>query len=204
MAIEDRLPPPPLSRQGPGPDLGGMSPRSAAPASPAPMAAPPSPMAPPAPAGPEDVSTPGGVAPTEQEQHAYDNVVVMGVEKLDAKPEAALNSVLSAPGDKARAAGRLVAGVAFSIDEESGGAVPDDVVIPAAAEIGEQFADRLSSAGVEVDNAFLQRGTFYLMEQLGQYYGTDHPEIRKFLESVPQDRLQSYHDQEAAFFAAPS
>ena len=201
MPIQDRMPKPPIQNPGESPMLAGgpqapQNPPTAAPQQAGGMAGPGMQAAPEG-----DVSTPGGIPPSEQEQLAYDNVVVEGVEKLDAKAGEALAMINAYPGDKAEAAGQFAARIAISIDEEKGGAVPDDVVIPAAAEIGEQLADRLDAAGMQVDDAFVQRGAGYMMKALADYYGVDEAEIQEFMASIPQDQLQGYHDQEAQYYA---
>ena len=88
----------------------------------------------------------------------------------------------------------------IALDEAQGGAIPESVVIPAAAEIGEHLADRLKDAGMEVDNAFLQRGTVYMMQNLSEYYGVDEDQMREFASSFTPESMQAYHDEEASFF----
>ena len=192
MAITDQMPMP----QGAAAPMPGGAPAAGA----APM-----------PGGPDDtgVSTDGGAPPDQNEQNAYDNVVVEAVERIDKQAPQIIKMIQGAQGDKAEEAGKIVAMLMIKMDEEAGGDIPDDVVIPAAAEVGEQLAERLQAAGMPVDNAFLQRGAMRMMADLGEHYGVDPEDVEDLMGSVPPEQAQGYHDEMASFyspedFAAPA
>ena len=147
-----------------------------------------------------DVSTPGGEPPTPELQAAYETVVVEAVENLDRRAESAMRAVMSEEGDKAEAAGRLSASLAFAVDESKGGRVPDKAVIAASAEIGEQLAERLKLAGLPIDNAFLQRSTDYMMVALGDMYGVTQEELEQLMASVPENQREAFRSQQMSFF----
>ena len=181
MAITDKMPTPPISGDKLKPAMGPGSQAAA---------------------GGEDAgySVDGGEPVSDQEQKSYDSVVMQGVQLLDRNAEASMEMIRTAPGDKAEAAGKYVAGLMIQMDEAAGGAIPDEVVIPAAAEVAEQFAERLQIAGVPVDNAFLQRGAATMMADLGEYYGATDEELAEFLGSVPMEQIQRAGQEFGGFF----
>ena len=149
-------------------------------------------------------STDGGIQPTDEEQAIYDQVVTQGVARMDQDPKRVLDAIRAVPGDPAKAGGTYVATMMIGMEEQSGGKIPDDIVVPAAAEIGEQLAERLKDAGMPVDNAFLQRAAVTMMQQLADYYGVDESDLMQFIQSVPPNQIPSYVKEEQAFFdAAP-
>ena len=182
MAIVDKMPPAPISGQGGSPMMQGSG------AEPMPQQ------------DNEGMSSDQGEPVSPQMQETYDKVVMQAVQDIDKNAKNIFNHLSNSPTDAAQEAGKFVAGMMIQMDESQGGAIPDEVIIPAAAEVGEQLAERLQAAGMDVDNSFIQRGTVSMMNTLGDHYGADEGELAEFLGSMPADKVMQYGKDEAAHF----
>ena len=146
----------------------------------------------------------GGAPISEQEQNAYDGVVVEGTQRIDKQSRNIVKAMEAAP-DKAQAVGELVANLVVKMDDEKQGAIPDTVVVPAAAEILEHAVDGLQEAGVPgVDDKFLQRATTEMVRDLMEGYGTDQAEVDEFLGGMAPEQLDQARREGDSWFAGQS
>lgn len=134
-------------------------------------------------------------------QEAYERVVLAASDVLyseETMPDV-LNLLKS--DDPAKAIADATVMLIGQLDEQSGGTIPEDVIIPAAAEIAELIAELGQAKGLfQVDEQVLGRAGQHLLIGMAELYGepTDE-EMQDILNSVGEEERQQMVQQQSQF-----
>jgi len=129
------------------------------------------------------------------EQDAYNRVVMAGMKMIfeNEKSQQAIAQMLKSPGV---AAAEKLSNAAFTVltqlDEQSGGQIPEDVILPASGEILEHISELADSIkAFPVDPAVMNHAGQLLVVRLGEEYGADQADIQEFMQSIDPQTLQA-------------
>ena len=115
-----------------------------------------------------------GQQPTDKEQENYKKVVLAGLKILysDETHQGVMKLLQSAADEgPAVAIASVAAMVITQLDDKAGGKIPEDVILPAAAEILTEVARLASAAGVfEVDESVIKEAMTQLTQVLAMKY----------------------------------
>ena len=156
------------------------------PAAPAPQAGAPAEPQPPA-EGEE-----GGAAATPQEQDAYERVVLAGLQVLYAEQtHAQIMNMLKGGEAPEKDISDTVALIMSQLDKQSGGKIPQVVIIPAAVELVSATAELGEQAGIfQADQRVLARAVQMVIINLCNEYGVDPAEIQEIMKSLDPQKMQ--------------
>lgn len=140
-------------------------------------------------------SEPGsaGQQVTPEEQDAHDRVVLAAIKVIheDDEMHAKILQMLKDGADQpASILGQTASIIIQQLDEQSGGKIPEEVIIPAAEEVLTMLAELGSAAGViQVDQDIVDLATGEMVKSLGEAYGVSEEDIQEFLASTSQDDI---------------
>ena len=137
----------------------------------------------------------GEEAATPEEQEAYDKVVMAGIKALsDPKTTPKVIAMLGNDdgGDPAKRLAATTSAIFGQLDEQSGGKIPEVVIIPAASELLENVAEFASESGaVAVDDAMVGRAAQFLIADIGEAYGFDEEDFAALSEGMSEQDIQA-------------
>lgn len=140
-----------------------------------------------------------GEPATEEEQKAYDKVVSAGSEVLHGEETSAeVMSILEAGKDNP---GEALAEVAMMIigqlDEQSGGKIPEGIIIPAADDILSQAGELAEAAGLFKWNENIKGSAAQsLWKKAGEKYDFDPQEIQELIDSMDKSEVENIRSQQ--------
>jgi len=131
-------------------------------------------------------------APTPEEQQAYDGVVMAASEVMYGEMSAEIIKMLEMGKENPpQAIAQAAVTVLVQLDEQSGGSIPETVIVPAAVEIAELMAELADSKGLfPVDEDIIQVAGQYLIELISEEYGVSPEEVQEFMASIPPEEAQ--------------
>jgi len=123
-----------------------------------------------------DSAAPMGGEANSESQDVYDRVVIAGMKILfeDETTQANIIERLKADAENpAKTLADTVSMLMIQLDQQANGAIPEDVIIPAAVELLEQTADLAESLDiVPIDDAVTNHAAQLMMVSLAEEYGT--------------------------------
>ena len=156
----------------------------------------------------EEAETVGGEAPGSQEasredQDAYDRFAMAGLKILyeDKKASSAVVKKLKIDSkEPAKALADTVAMIIVQLDQQSGGKMPEDIILPVATELLEQTAELADSLKLfPVDEAVLNHAGQLMVTILGEEYGADQEEIASYMESLDPEYVRQIGETQGNF-----
>lgn len=154
----------------------------------------------------EDQNVPPGMQEAQpQEQEAYEKVVLAGMKILydDKTRDKVLAMVKQSKDDPARAMAMAAQTLILQMDEQSGGTIPQEIILPAAAEILEHLAELVNESGLaQVDETVLGDAGQQLLMGLAQAYDVSPEEVQELLASVPPEQVEGMVQQQSGYAAA--
>lgn len=160
-----------------------------------PQAAMPGEIAGQAPSGAENVSG--------EEQDAYDKVVMAGMTVLfeNETSKAQIVERLKADADNpAKSLADTTAMLMIQLDQQSGGNIPETVILPAAVELLEQASELADSLQIfPVDEAVMNHAAQLMVVSLGEEYGVEPEEINELMNSIDSGSLKQIEEQQGAY-----
>ena len=141
---------------------------------------------------PEDPAGEGN-QPTPEEQEAYQKVVLAGTDILtnDKTYPQVVKMLESGKEEPAQALAQVTAMIITKLDEQSGGKIPEVVILPAAEEIVIQAGLLAEKEGIfQADEATLQAGMEQTVMLLAEQYGVTPEEVQAMIDAMPQDQVQ--------------
>jgi len=134
-----------------------------------------------------------GEPASPEEQEAYDKVVSAGSEVLHGEqtnPEimSILESGRDNPGEALADVAMMIIG---QIDEQSGGKIPEGIIIPAADDILSQAGELAEVAGLfKWDESTKGSAAQSLWKKAGEKYDFDPQEIQELIDSMGKDEIE--------------
>jgi hypothetical protein len=153
---------------------------------------------------PDQTSVAGQSEPTSEEQEAYERVVLAGIQAMSdpASNESIMKMLSDGANDPAQALVETTAAIVIQLDEQSGGTIPEVVIIPAAAEIMSNVAEfAQQSKAFIVDDNLMGRSTQMLVLRLVDEYGGDPEEVQQLIDSMDQQEMQGMVEQQQQYAA---
>jgi hypothetical protein len=157
-------------------------------------------------AGAEQQLGPNGEQPvTEQEQGAYEQVVMaIGNVLYDDATSPQVVQMLKSQEDPAQAIAAVVVMVVTELDDQSGGQIPEEVILPAATEATELVAELAVAKGVfEVDEATLNRAAQHVVQMLSERYGVEEEDVAQMMQGVDPAAFEPQRAQQEAYSMPP-
>lgn len=149
-------------------------------------------------AAPEDDGEPA----TPQEQNAYEKVVLAGMKVLYGKESSAQFVAMLKAGadDPAKALADATSMLIVQLDKKANGAIPEDVILPAAAELLGLTAELAEKARLfTVDEAVKAKAAQQLLLSLGNEYGVEPAELQALIADVGPERAKQMAAEQARF-----
>ena len=132
--------------------------------------------------------------PTPEEQDAYERVVLAGVKALSdpaSSPQIMQMLGNEQAGEPAERLAKTTSTIFSQLDEQSGGTIPEAVIINSAGEILENVAEFANEAGVmPVDKPTQDRAAQLLLIDLGNMYDFDPAEVQELSAGMSDQDLQ--------------
>ena len=135
-----------------------------------------------------------GETPTPEEQQAYDQVVAAGSEVLhgDETHQDIMNMLKTGADNPGDALAEVAMTVLSQLDEQSGGKIPEGVLIPAADDILSQAGELAAAAGLfPWDDQVKQSAAQSLWTKAGEKYDFDPQEIQELIASMDQGEVEN-------------
>lgn len=153
-------------------------------------------------AAPQEESAEFGQEATPEEQQAYEKVILAASEVLyDPKTSPKVIQMLQAGAeqpDKAIANAAVL--VMTQLDDQSGGTIPEEVILPAATEVAELVAELGQKQGIfQVDDAVLKKAGHAMLMSLAEQYEIDPAELQPLLESMPKEELDRMYQEQNVY-----
>ena len=127
-------------------------------------------------------------------QDVYDNVVLAGMKVLFDNKKTNEGIVERLTADKANPAKALsdtAAMLMIQLDQQAGGSIPEEVILPAAIELLEQTSELADSLGLFlIDDAVLNRAGQLMVTNLAEQYGTTPEEVHELMGTMNEQELQ--------------
>lgn len=148
---------------------------------------------------------PGGDQATPEEQKAKDQVVMAGTQVLYEKDHDKIVDMLKQAQDKPDIIAQIAVMIIVGLDEKSGDTIPEDVILPAAAELTEQVAVMAQETGAfEVTEAMLGKAGQIMMVKMAEEYGPPNDEeIQGFMAGVSPEDMESMNAQQDGYANGP-
>lgn len=146
---------------------------------------------------------PGSEQATGEEQASYEKVVMAGLKVLfeDEKSSSAIIAQLKAGADNpAQAIASATTMLMTALDEQSGGQIPEAVILPAAGELLENVAQLANDAGVfPVDQNVVGQAAQLMITSLSEQYGVDPAEVEEMLGSLDEGQLGQIQQEQSQY-----
>jgi hypothetical protein len=148
---------------------------------------------------------PGAEQATEDEQQWYERVIMAGQQILfaDEKAKAAVAQQLQAvPDDPARGIASVVRTVIGQLDSQTGGAIPETVILPAAAALTEEVAELADAIPTlpPIDEPTLSRAGHLVVMGLAEDYGVEPQEVEQILNQYPEGQRQQIAQSQSRYY----
>tara|TARA_R110000803_G_scaffold5230_9_gene17368 strand:+ start:280 stop:840 length:561 start_codon:yes stop_codon:yes gene_type:complete len=156
------------------------------------------------PGGPAgDEMTLGDEQSTPEEQDYYDRIVLAGDEIIFGSEEARKAIVEKMKVDAqepAKALADATALLVIKLDEQTGGNVPEAVILPAATELLEHMAELADSLGLfPIDDAVANHAGQLMVGNLSEAYGMTPEDMQAMVDSVPPEEAQQIAQEQGTF-----
>lgn len=142
----------------------------------------------------------GANAPSPEDQEAYERTVLAGIKALsDPKSNPQIMQALGSGGDPARQLASTTAAIMTQLDEQSGGTIPELVIMPAAGEILENVATFANESGVmKVDANIQNQATQYLIMDLADTYDIPPEDIEELTAGLSEQEIGGIVEEQGA------
>jgi len=136
---------------------------------------------------------PGSVPATEAEQDSHDKVVLAGYTALF-ENEKSSNEAVRFLKERADNPAKAIADYTFilitGLDDKAGNNIPEEVILPAAAELVENVGELSASVNAfPVDEAVLNYAMELLLPPLAQEYGATEADVQEFMSGIDADTM---------------
>lgn len=142
--------------------------------------------------------------PTPEEQEAYERTVLSGIKALTA-PESnpQIMEMLAGEGEPAQKLASVTNAIISQLDEQSGGTIPEVVIMPAAGEILENVVEFANESGVMAVDANVQnQATQHLIMELANTYDISPEDLQELSAGMSEDELGGIVKEQGAIAGA--
>ena len=140
---------------------------------------------------------------TGEEQEAYDRVVLAAIKAMfeEGKTQEGIIQRLKAGSkEPAESIADVSSMIMTQLDQESGGQIPESVILPASIEILEQVSELANGMNIfPVDEAVMNYAAQLMMVKLGEEYGIEQQDIEEIMAGTPPDQLQQIETQQGEY-----
>jgi hypothetical protein len=143
----------------------------------------------------------GGDQPAPQEQDAMDRVVLASLKVIyDPKThQGIVNGLTQGKDDPSKALADATTLIITQVDQASGGKVPEQVILPAAADVLGELANLAMKAGIfQVDEKTSNIAMQKTMAQLAEAYGVTPEQTKQFMDSIDPEEGKKMLGQQSA------
>lgn len=151
----------------------------------------------------EEEITQGSEQSTPEEQDFYERVVLAGDKIIFGSEEARKAIVDKMKVDVQNPATALADATALlvvKIDEQTGGEVPESVILPAAAELLEHMTELADSLELfPIDDAVVNRAGQLMVHNLSEAYGVSPEDVQAMMDTVPPEAAQQIAQEQGNF-----
>ena len=155
-----------------------------------------------APAGDREL-TQGDEQSTPEEQDFYERIVLAGDKIIFGSEEARKSIVEKMKVDAqepAKALADATALLVIKLDEQTGGSIPEAVILPAAAELLEHMTELADSLELfPIDDAVVNRAGQVMVGNLSEAYGVEPQDLQAMVDSVPPEDVQQIAQEQGNF-----
>lgn len=144
-------------------------------------------------------------AVTPEMQKNYDKLVMAGMKVIyDQSTHASIINMLRS-GEPSEALANAVTTIILQLDKQSGGKIPEEIILPSSAELLGDLAELASKAGVfQVSEQIAAKAMQLLIISLGEHYGVDPKDVQQLMQSIPPDQIKAMVSQQSQFAGSPS
>lgn len=143
-----------------------------------------------------------GEPATPEEQQSYDQVVMAASQVLysDQTNPRVLKMLEAGADNPAQAIADVATMVIVQLDEQSGGTIPEVVIIPAAAEIAELVAELAQKRGIfEVNDQVMGQAGQLLLLSVADQYDVSEEELAELVQSVDPAQAEQIVAQQSQY-----
>jgi hypothetical protein len=158
------------------------------------------------PSQPQDAGQPQGNEATPEEQDAYDRVVAAAGEVLydDKTNPDIMNMLKSKQDNPAQALADVTSMVVIQLDEQSGGKIPEVVILPVVEEILPMVAELANAAGIfKPDDRTMNLAAQQTLMELGEHYGVSEEDIQNLIKQMDPNDVKNIVSQQQSLSASP-
>ncbi len=157
--------------------------------------------------GPVDTSdremTQGTEQSTPEEQDFYERIVLAG-DKIIFGDEKARESIVKKlkldAKEPAKSLADATALLMIQLDDQTGGTIPETVILPAAAELLEHVTELADSLELfPIDDAVVNRAGQIMVSHLSEAYGMKPEDLQSMVDSVPPEAAQQIVQEQGNF-----
>ena len=152
---------------------------------------------PPPPGTTEEPGYSGQTPATDEEQAAYERVVLAGVDALSKDPTHGriLKILKSGSDNPPKAIADATVMIVLGLDQASGNTLPEKIIMGAAAGIAEKVAELAAAAGMPVDQTVLDKTSMFLIDGIAKAYGTSAEQVQQLMGQYPDDQIETARSQ---------
>lgn len=135
----------------------------------------------------------GGEETTPQEQEAYERTVLAGTEVVygEETNQPILRMLEEGAENPPQVIAKVTTTIMVQLDEQSGGKIPEVVILQAAQEIAGEVAVLGTEAGLfQLDPTMENQVVQLVVRDTGSAFGVTEEEIQAFLATIPQEEQE--------------
>lgn len=141
---------------------------------------------------------------TEAEQQEYEQVVLAATEVLhdDQTNPGIMNMLKAQQDDPAAAMSDVVTTVMLQLDEQSGGQIPEDVILPASEEVLVMVAELAHAAKLFTpDQRSLNLAMQQTITKLGEHYGISPEDVQELIDQMDPEEVKKMVAEQQSYSA---
>jgi len=148
----------------------------------------------------QGAETEGSVQATAAEQKNYEKVILAATKAIyDESTHDGIMQMLQG-GEPAESLAKVTTTIMLELDRKSGGKIPEDVILPASAEVLELVAELAQESGTfPVDEAVTGKAMQMVVMELAEQYGINPEELNDVVNSISKEELGPMVQQQAGF-----
>ena len=146
---------------------------------------------------------PGSEAATGEEQASYEKVVMAGLKDLfedDTTSKAIVEQLKTGAENPAQSIADVTTMLITALDEQSGGQIPDAVILPAAGEILANVAQLANDADVfPVDQNIMGQAAQIMIVAVAERFGAEPGELEEMMGTLDEPTLNQIQTSQSQF-----
>jgi len=141
----------------------------------------------------------GGETVTPEEQQNYEKLVLASLKVLYSEQTHQGIVKMLQSGDPAESIANVVTTIILQLDKKSGGKIPEEIILPAAAELVDEVAQLAGKIGIQVDERVTGQAMQRMVMGLAEEYGVTPEEVQEIMQAIPKEEVQKMVQQQSGF-----